>query len=240
MQNIENVTVQGCGAGQRSHGEPTWLPLGCIGKPSWLDTEAAWVDAKGWAMGRREGPGELGSPLPPRSQRPLGSSGPKEAAPGCSCFRPLGPCSRVQGRWESTPKPCPSPPWAPVPGTPRAFPCLQMQPARLSTAFLTCPASLLPARAPPAPCTGRGQAAMRFPSLVPRCRGSLAVPLPTPRRSWFPVQHSPLSHCWVFVSVCLLSLCPAGLLSRSLLDPTTASPRGREGNRCSVKCLLGD
>lgn len=122
MQNIENVTLQGCGAGQRGHGEPTWLPLGCIGKPSWLDTEAAWVDAKGWAMGWREGPGELGSPLPPRSQRPLGSSGPKEAAPGCSCFRLLGPCSRVQGRWESIPQPCPSRPWAPVPGTPPGLP----------------------------------------------------------------------------------------------------------------------
>ena len=80
----------------------------------------------------------------------------------------------------------------------------------------------------------------------PRCAfppsllGAPALPLPTLRRSWLPVQHSPLSHRWVFVSVCLLSLCPAGLLSCSLLDPTTASPRGWEGNRCSVKCLLGD
>ena len=98
MQNIENVTAQGCGAGQRGHGEPTCLPLGRIGKPSWLDTEAAWVGAKGWAMGRREGPSERGSPPLLRSQRPLGSSGPEAAAPGCSCSHPLGPCSRVQAR----------------------------------------------------------------------------------------------------------------------------------------------
>lgn len=125
----------------------------------------------------------------------------------------------------------------PFPEPHRAFPCLQTQPARLSTAFLACPASLLPARAPPALCTGRGRAEMRFPSLAPLCP---ALPLPTLRRSWLPAQHSPLSHRWVFVSVCLLSLCPAGLLSCSLLDSTTASPQGREGNRCSVKRLLGD
>ena len=56
----------------------------------------------------------------------------------------------------------------------RALPCLQTQPTRLSTAFLACPASLLPARAPPALCTGRGRAEMRFPSLAPRCPGSPA------------------------------------------------------------------
>ena len=207
------------------------MPSGCIGKPPWLDTEAAWVGAKGWATGRREGPGERGSPRPPRSQQPLGLSGPEEAAPAVPA--PTHSVHAAESRDAERAPRSPAPPARghPFPEPRRALPCLQTQPARLSTAFLES----LPRLTPPRVAVAGPRCA--FP---PSLLGAPTLLLPTLRRSWLPVQHSPLSHRWVFVSVCPLSLCPAGLLSYSLLDPTTASPRGWEGNRCSVKCLLGD
>ena len=189
------------------------MPSGCIGKPSWLDTEVAWVGAKGWAMGRREGPGELGSPPPPRS---LGSSGPEEEAPGCSCFRPLGPRSSPV-MLESAPQPCPPRPWAPVPGAP---PGLPVPPGA------AWPASPWPF-SPALPHSSPSERPQLVATPGPLCQAALCRPRSSVPygRSWFSVPCSPLCSRWVFVSVCLLSLCPAGLPSCSLLDPTAASTR---------------
>lgn len=192
------------------------MPLGCIGKPSWLDTEVAWVGAKGWAMGRREGPGELGSPSPLRSGRPLGSSGPEEEAPGCSCFRPLGPRSSPV-MLESAPQPCPSRPWAPVPGAPPGLPV----PPGVAWPASPRPFSPVLPHSSPSECPHLVAAPGPL-SRAALCRPRSSVPH---GRSWFSVPRSPLCSRWVFLSVCLLSLCPTGLPSCSLLDPTAASTR---------------
>lgn len=170
------------------------MPLGCVGEPSWLDTEAAWVGAKGWAVGWREGPGELGSPPPPRSGRPLGSSGPEEEAPGCSCFRLLGPRSSPV-MLESSPQPCPSRLWAPVPGALAGLPV----PPGAACPPLHGP-SHLPCLTPP-----QASTASLWPP--PALRAFPASPLGAHSRSWFSVPHSPLSRRWVFVSVCLSVVC---------------------------------